>query len=184
MRTCDGGYFPLSISAHGADPAFLTSLCQALCPNASVAVYTRVPYTQIDTAVSLDSGAPYSEMPNALKFEKSFDAACTCKPPGQSWVDALAGADRLLGGERKTDILVTPEKSVELSAPKPDSKGAAAPDGAPPASAPAAAGTPANPAPAGAPGKSAAPDQSPGATREVVGPDGVKRRVRTVGPTL
>jgi hypothetical protein len=123
-------------------------------------------------------------MPNALKFEKSFDAACTCKPPGQSWVDALAGADRLLGGERKTDILVTPEKSVELSAPKPDSKGAAAPDGAPPASAPAAAGTPANPAPAGAPGKSVAPDQSPGATREVVGPDGVKRRVRTVGPTL
>ena len=185
VRTCDGGYFPLSISAHGADPAFLTSLCQALCPNASVAVYTRVPYTQIDTAVSLDSGAPYSEMPNALKFEKSFDAACTCKPPGQSWVDALAGADRLLGGERKTDILVTPEKSVELSAPKADSKGAAAPDSAPPASAPAAAGTPAtSAAPAGTPGKSAAPDQSPGATREVVGPDGVKRRVRIVGPTL
>ena len=182
VRTCDGGYFPLSISAHGADPAFLTSLCQALCPNATVAVYTRVPYTQIDTAVSLDTGAPYSEMPNALKFEKSFDAACTCKPPGQSWVDALAGADRLLGGERKTDILVTPEKSVELSAPKPDNRAAPAPDSAPPASAPAAAGAPATP---GAPGKSAAPvDQAPGATREVIGPDGVKRRVRTVGPTL
>ncbi|MGO9673391.1 MAG: DUF2865 domain-containing protein [Methylocella sp.] len=173
VRTCDGGYFPLSISARGADPAFLTSLCQALCPNATVSVYTRVPYTQIDTAISLDSGAPYSEMPNALKFEKSFDAACTCKPPEQSWVEALAGADRLLGGERKTDILVTPEKSVELSQPKAESR-AAGPDSAAPAASPAAA-----------PSRSgAAPNQNPGATREVVGPDGVKRRVRIVGPTL
>ncbi len=187
VRTCDGGYFPMSISAHGADPAFLTSLCQALCPNVTVAVYTRVPYTQIDTAVSLDTGAPYSEMPNALKFQKSFDPACTCKPPGQSWVELLAGADRLLGGERKTDILVTPEKSVELSAPRADSKSAAAPNGAP-APAPAASAAPASTAPAAPPAAAsqggAAPDQSAGATREVVGPDGVKRRVRTVGPAL
>jgi hypothetical protein len=183
VRTCDGGYFPLSISAHGADPAFLNSLCQALCPNATVAVYTRVPNTQIETAVALDGDAPYSEMPNALKFQKSFDAACTCKPPGQSWVEALAGADRLLGGERKTDILVTPEKSVELSAPKADNRGAVAPDSAQPAPT-AAAGTPAAPAPGGASQSGAAPNQSPGATREVVGPDGVKRRVRIVGPAL
>jgi hypothetical protein len=174
VRTCDGGYFPLSISARGADPAFLTSLCQALCPNATVAVYTRAPYTQIETAVALEGDAPYSEMPNALKYQKSFDASCTCKPPGQSWVDALAGADRLLGGERKTDILVTPEKSVELSAPKTDNRAAAA-AGAQPSS---AAGTPTAPAAGGAPNRSA------GATREVVGPDGVRRVVRTVGPAL
>jgi hypothetical protein len=182
VRTCDGGYFPLSISARGADPAFLTSLCQALCPNATVAVYTRAPNTQIETAVALDGDAPYSEMPNALKFQKSFDAACTCKPPGQSWVDALAGADRLLGGERKTDILVTPEKSAELSAPKADNRAVAAPDSAQPAPTPAA--SPAVPAAGGAGKSGAAPNQSPGATREVVGPDGVKRRVRIVGPTL
>ena len=178
VRTCDGGYFPLSISARGADPAFLTSLCQALCPNATVAVYTRAPYTQIETAVALEGDAPYSEMPNALKFQKSFDAACTCKPPGQSWVEALAGADRLLGGERKTDILVTPEKSVELSAPKADNHGAAAPDGAQSSSAP---GTPTT-APTNQSG--AAPNRGLDGTREVVGPDGVKRRVRTVGPAL
>jgi hypothetical protein len=177
VRTCDGGYFPLSISARGADPAFLTSLCQALCPNATVAVYTRAPYTQIETAVALDGDAPYSEMPNALKFQKSFDASCTCKPPGQSWVDALAGADRLLGGERKTDILVTPEKSVELSAPKTDNRGAAA-DGAQSSSAPATlTAAPTNKS-------AAAPNRPLGATREVVGPDGVKRVVRTVGPAL
>lgn len=175
VRTCDGGYFPMSISARGADPAFLTSLCQALCPNATAAVYTRAPNTQIETSVSLDTGAPYSEMPNALKFQKEFDSACTCKPPGQSWVEALSGADRLLGGERKTDILVTPEKSAELSAPKADARGASSAPGALPAAAPAA----------GAAGRSGpVQDQGAGPTREVIGPDGVKRQVRVVGPKL
>lgn len=190
VRTCDGGYFPLSVSARGADPAFLSSLCQALCPNVTVAVYTRAPNSQIDTAVALDGDAPYSEMPNALKFQKSFDAACTCKPPGQSWVDALAGADRLLGGERKTDILVTPEKSAELSAPKPDSRSSAgasatlaAAGSTPPAgAAPAAPAAPATAA--GSTGGAGAQNLSQGVTREVIGPDGVKRRVRIVGPAL
>jgi hypothetical protein len=174
VRTCDGGYFPMSVSARGADPAFLTNLCQALCPNTAVAVYTRAPNSQIETSVSLD-GAPYSEMPNALKFQKSFDAACTCKPPGQSWVEALAGADRVLGGERKSDILVTPEKSAELSAPKADPRnGGAANIPPPPAAAASSTGTS---------GK-ATQDPSVGATREIVGADGVKRRVRIVGPAL
>jgi hypothetical protein len=178
VRTCDGGYFPLSVSARGADSTFLTNLCEALCPNTTVAVYTRAPNSQIETAVSLD-GAPYSEMPNALKFQKSFDAACTCKPPGQSWVEALAGADRVLGGERKSDILVTPEKAAELSAPKPDNRNGADANGAPPSAAASAEADAAGASRAGA-----AQNQSAGATREIVGADGVKRRVRIVGPRL
>ncbi len=177
VRTCDGGFFPLSISAHGADPDQLNNLCQALCPNASVAVYTRTPSNQIDTAVSLE-GAPYSELPNALKFQKTFDPACTCKPPGESWVEALTGADRALGHERKGDILVTQEKSAELSAaaaPKADNRSRVKPGGdliAPP---PPTVSTATDKDAAGA---------ATGPTEEVVGPDGVKRRVRIVGPTL
>jgi hypothetical protein len=173
VRTCDGGFFPLSISARNADHEQLTNLCQALCPNATVAVYTRAPSNQIDTAVSLD-GEPYSEMPNALKFQKTFDPSCTCKPPGQSWVDALAGADRVLGGERKGDILVTPEKSVELSTPKSAPRSQVNLDGSL---------TPA-PAPLASAPQSLPKTQSADVTREVIGPDGVKRRVRIVGPTL
>ncbi|WP_395697083.1 DUF2865 domain-containing protein [Methylocella sp.] len=161
VRTCDGGFFPLGVSARGADAGQLTSLCQSLCPNASVEVFTRNPDRTIETAVSLE-GAPYSEMPNAGKFEKTFDPACSCKAPGQSWVDALAGAEAARQS-RKGDILVTPEKSAELSAPK---------------------AAPASPAP-GAQGRTAAPPPEGDAqTREVVGPDGVKRRVRVVAPTL
>lgn len=159
VRTCDGGFFPLHVSARNADPGQLTSLCQALCPNATVQVFTRSPSRTIESAVSLE-GELYSEMPNAGKFEKTFDPACTCKPPGKSWVEALAGADGAFSQPRKGDILVTPEKSVELSVPKSDPRGRVS----------------------NAPGaNNAAPEAE---MREIVGPDGVKRRVRLIGPPL
>jgi Protein of unknown function (DUF2865) len=177
VRTCDGGFFPLNIPARHADPDQLTNLCQALCPNATVVVYTRSPSQTIETSVSLE-GSVYSDLPNAGKFEKSFDPTCTCRPPGQSWVEALAGADRVLGGERKTDILVTPEKSAELSAPRSSARSSVNPDGSlasPPAAAPLKSAGPSQTEPK---------NQNAGATREVTGPDGIKRRVRIVGPTL
>jgi Protein of unknown function (DUF2865) len=178
VRTCDGGFFPLNIPAHHADPDQLTNLCQALCPNATVVVYTRSPSQTIETSVSLE-GSVYSDLPNAGKFEKTFDPSCTCRPPGQSWVEALAGADRMLGGERKTDILVTPEKSAELSAPKSNPRSSVNPDVSltpPPA--------PAAPLTSAGPSQTQQKNQNAGATREVTGPDGIKRRVRIVGPTL
>jgi hypothetical protein len=193
VRSCDGGFFPLNYSAR-RDPDQLTSLCQALCPNASVSVYTRAPFSEISTAASLDDGSSYSDLPNALKFQKSFEPSCTCKPPGISWAQALSGAERLIGQDRKGDIIVTDEKSVELSAPKAEGKKRVGPDAAP---ASTAAGDSAkdltrgeapSPAAAAKPGKSphdgTAPLEDPGQYRDVIGPDGVKRRVRIVGPTL
>ncbi|MCI0735823.1 MAG: DUF2865 domain-containing protein, partial [Beijerinckiaceae bacterium] len=89
VRSCDGGFFPLSIPANYSDEDQLVGLCQALCPNTEVSVYTRSPYQDITTAVSLDGETPYSDMPNALRFQKTFDSTCTCKPPNQSWAEAL-----------------------------------------------------------------------------------------------
>src|SRR5579885_3358308 len=118
VRSCDGGFFPLSVPASQSNPDELTNLCQALCPNAEVSVYTRSPFQDITTAVSLDDNTPYTEHPNALKYQKTFDSACTCKPPGKSWAEALAGAEQLLGHVRKSDLVVTPETSAALARPK------------------------------------------------------------------
>jgi Protein of unknown function (DUF2865) len=170
VRSCDGGFFPLTVSVRNADPDQLASLCQALCPNATVSVYTRAPFGDISTAVSLEGGAPYSESPTALKFQKSFDAACTCKPPGQTWAEALAGAEDLLGSAHKTDVLVTPENSAEMAKPKLEK--AARPSTVPAPAPNSQAGN--NP--------SAAANQT--GTDEIVGPDGVKRRVRIIAPPL
>ncbi|MBO0734089.1 MAG: DUF2865 domain-containing protein, partial [Methylocapsa sp.] len=170
VRSCDGGFFPLPVSANRTVPRQLNELCQALCPNAEVSVYTRTPYQDIKTAVSLEGGAPYSEMPNAFRYQKTFDAACTCKPPRQSWAEALAPAEQLLGRVSSSDIYVTPEKSAELARPKAAKPGKATPLPPPAAEdqakdSPAAAGVPA-------------------ASEEITGPDGVKRRVRIIAPPL
>jgi Protein of unknown function (DUF2865) len=170
VRGCDGGFFPLSVAAHGAEPEQLTELCQALCPNTEVSVYTRSPYQDIKTAVSLDGVTPYSDLPNAFRFQKGYDSTCTCKPPGQSWAEALAPAEQLLGRVSKTDILVTPEKSAELARPK------LAPTVKP--------GLATQPRAAGGDKENSATAEGQSATQEITGPDGVKRRVRIIVPPL
>lgn len=169
VRTCDGGFFPMSLSPRHSQES-LNEMCSALCPNAQVAVYTRNPNSEIKTAVSID-GTPYMDLPNALKFQKTYDAACTCRPANKTWAEALAGAEDTLGNQRKGDILVTPEKSAELSRPKMDGKTRS--------SLLAPVAPPAQTAVSADPVKSnAVQDQ------EITGPDGVKRHVRTVGPKL
>jgi hypothetical protein len=205
VRSCDGSFFPVSYSAGGGRLDDLQDMCRALCPNADVSLYTYSPSADIETAVSI-TGARYMDSPAALKYRKALDPTCSCRRRGQSWAEALAGAEQRLGGMGKTDIMVTPEKSAELSRPKPDPK---AKPGKPAADPP----KPAAPDP-----KAATQDQAPtdpllsqqaatvsressgiaagdattgplytkgqGQTQEVTGSDGVKRRVRIIDPTL
>jgi hypothetical protein len=197
VRSCDGGFFPLNYSARHSS-SDLADLCKALCPNTEATVYTLVPGQEIKTAVSLD-GTPYTELAAALKFQKSFDPACTCHPAGQSWADALAGAERVLGHERKGDIIVTPEKSAEMSRPKPDAaqRGKALQatqpkqpaddienrDAISAAEVPTASKDSAGIATGEVKNGTDYPEGQ-GPTADSVGPDGVKRHVRIVGPPL
>jgi hypothetical protein len=179
-----------------------------LCPNADVTLYTYPSSGDIEQAVSI-TGARYLDSPTALKYRKSFDASCSCKRRGQSWAEALANAETKLGHEDKSDIIVTPEKSVELSRPKTDAKvdpkakiakvvtkieavPTPKPEGGTDVngvdttlsdqaatisretSGIAGTGLPAN-TPVG---------EDQGQTVDATGPDGLKRKVRIVGPTL
>ncbi|MDE2364430.1 MAG: DUF2865 domain-containing protein [Hyphomicrobiales bacterium] len=117
VRTCDGGFFPVSYSARRSDLPQLQELCTALCPNAEVKVYTRSLSRDMHSAVSA-SGEPYDDLANAFKYEKTVDHACTCKPPGQTWAQALANAEQVLGDRNNRDTIVTPEMSAQMSRPK------------------------------------------------------------------
>jgi hypothetical protein len=205
VRTCDGSFFPVSYSAGGGRLDDLQDMCRALCPNADVSLYTYAPGADIETAMAIN-GSRYMDLPTALKYRRSVDSTCSCRRRGQSWAEALAGAEQRLGGGGRTDIVVTPEKAAELSRPKPEAKPKS---GAKP---------PADPAKSPALDPKTAADQAPidqlnqqqatsvsrepsgiavgdaksgpvygkdqGKTEEVVGPDGVKRRVRIIDPTL
>jgi len=183
VRQCDGGFFPVSYSARQNNLDDLNTLCKALCPGAEATLYTKSPWKDIDTAVSIN-GESYSEHPNALKFQKTRDASCGCKPPDKSWAEALVEAERILAASNSKDSVVTAEQAEQLS--RPVTAGAA--HGARSQSTRrevqttnAGAGTLAPPPPASSPVPGG---EAQGVTREVVGPDGVKRRVRVVAPTL
>jgi hypothetical protein len=200
VRSCDGAFFPVSYSASQGRLTGLEDMCRALCPNADVSLYTYPPSGQIEQAVSIN-GAKYMDSPNALKYRQSVDPTCSCKRKGESWADALAGAEAKLGRESKGDVIVTPEKSIELSRPRFDAKAKAktpadakaTPGSTPPAADPGvdalsqAAATISREASGIAGGEAqtgASYGEGQGQTVETVGPDGVKRKVRIIDPTL
>lgn len=115
VRACDGGFFPLAERATADKLDGLSRLCKAQCPNAETSLYTTAPSGGLDTAVTPD-GAPYSALPAAYRFEKSFDPTCSCKAPGQTWAQALAEAERLLEADRH-DVVVTPKLSDVMARP-------------------------------------------------------------------
>ena len=160
VRTCDGYYFPISYATSPARFAQDEKTCQRLCPAAEVQLFSyRTEGEDIAQATS-SGGAPYSALPNAFKYRQAFDAACSCKKPGQSWADALGTDDRVEAG----DIVVTEDRAKQMALP-PQQKGQKG-------RLPAAAATP---APAAAPAT-----EPPAAPAETDG----KKTIRSVGPTF
>ena len=138
VRTCDGFFFPLANNPGGRDSS--DEMCQALCPGVETLAYGMTNGGDIQNAVARATGQPYASLPNAGKYQRSFDAACTCRGQGQSWAQALKEAEYLLD-KRKGDVIVTEQRAAELSRPKeakpdPKRRGAAAP-AVQPAAAPA-----------------------------------------------
>jgi len=174
VRTCDGGFFPLSFSVRSASDDDLEQLCKALCPNAEVRLYSRNPASDISTALGAD-GTAYSDLPNALKYTKALVPECGCKPPHQSWVEALAPAEQILGemgGAKASDATITEQQSQAMSLPsasKPG-KGARKDAKAPDVIAPPPIASPLI--------------QTPAKTVQTTAPDGSRRQIRVVGPNL
>ncbi len=206
VRTCDGGFFPVSYSANRTRFQELGDLCQAMCPNVETQLYTMSMGREIEQSVGSD-GKPYINMPNASKFRTKYDSTCTCKRADQSWVEALGNAEKMLGRDSRRDQIVTPERAAELSRPqsakvpaapaakpgtKPDPRAAArsqrieqeiAAEAASGAQAPTASRDSAGIA-AGRVNNGSNYSLTDGPTRDAKDPEGATRRVRTVGPQL
>ena len=168
VRTCDGGYFPVSFATYQQRFQDDERTCKALCPATEATLFTyRNPGEDINQAVSI-SGQPYTSLPNAFKFRTEFNPSCACKAAGQTWSEALKSVDDRAGVEQG-DIIVTEESARRMqqrgqkgNTPPPSAKKGAGP----------AAGTAAAPT-------SAAPPADTAATAP-----GEKDKIRTVGPTF
>ena len=160
VRSCDGYYFPISFSTVPSRFADDQRTCQRECPAAEVSLYSyRNPGEGMQQAVSLN-GQAYTALPNAFRYRKEVISGCSCRRPGQSWADALKGADDSSTLE-SGDIVVTDQKAKALS------------------QAPGAPGKPPLKVGASLPSQSSQPDTT--ATSEPPAVPG-KRTVRTVGP--
>jgi hypothetical protein len=119
VRTCDGFYFPISYATTPNRFRDDERTCQRLCPAAEVVLFShRNPGEEPAQAVSIN-GQLYTELPNAFRYRQEYNPACTCKPPGQSWAEALRHAD---DGSAGSDLAVPEERTrarPQVEAPKP-----------------------------------------------------------------
>jgi hypothetical protein len=151
VRTCDGGYFPISFATSPARFPDDERACKALCPATEANLYAyRNPGEDINQAVSVN-GQPYTALPNAFRYRSEFNPSCSCRAPGQTWADALKGVDDKAEAAQQGDIIVTEESAKKMQRPltKPQpaaKKGTTAT--APSSPADASAQAPADPGPA------------------------------------
>jgi hypothetical protein len=158
VRTCDGYYFPISFETTPDHFREDEQTCQRMCPAADVQLYTyHNPGEEMTQSVSLN-GRLYTELPTAFQYRKAITPACSCRRPGESWLETLQGNgvdDTLAPG----DVVVTDRNANRVSQQ--------------PAAAAKAIQT----------GQAKA--KTPEAMVEAPGqPDKTKRKVRAVGPTF
>jgi hypothetical protein len=163
VRSCDGYYFPISFATVQSRFADDERTCKNQCPAADANLYTyRNPGEDMNQAVSI-SGQPYTSLPNAFHYRKTFDPNCTCKANGETWSQALKHLDDK-ASLQQGDIVVTEDRAKKMSQPKsvPQKKGATtAQDN----------------------GTAAAPTATPG-NAPAANTDAGKNSIRTVGPTF
>ena len=172
VRTCDGGYFPISFATVPQRFGDDEKSCKALCPATEANLYAyRNPGEDINQAVSIN-GQPYTALPNAFRYRSEFNPTCSCRAPGQSWADALKSVDDKAEAQQQGDIIVTEESAKKMQRPLTRQPPASvARKGATPPAATGAA------APAGTDATAQAPADSSGPATD-------SKQIRTVGPTF
>jgi hypothetical protein len=93
VRLGDGFFYPISFATSRANFERDAAICQRTCPGTKAELFAYPnPGGSIADAVSVD-GQPYKGLPNAFLYQKKYVAGLSCKPAGETWAQALAGAD-------------------------------------------------------------------------------------------
>jgi hypothetical protein len=97
VRLCDGFFFPAAIASAG------DAGCASQCPGAPTELYSMTS-DRIDDAYSASTGAPYTRLPVAKRYQTERESTCSCHRDGvASTASELAHDDTL----RRGDIVMT-----------------------------------------------------------------------------
>ncbi len=81
VRACDGYFFPISSAATSADFGRDQRTCQMMCPGTQTELFYHSVYGQeSEDMVSVSTGLPYTEMPNAFRYRggDARQSGCGC----------------------------------------------------------------------------------------------------------
>ena len=92
VRLCDGAYHPISFSTTRDRFKADAARCQAGCDQPSK-LFVVKPEGSPEDMVGVRGGS-YTDLPNAFKFQTSYNAACSCG--GQPWEAKAQNRHRLL----------------------------------------------------------------------------------------
>ncbi|MGZ2483735.1 hypothetical protein ACVITL_002258 [Rhizobium pisi] len=82
VRSCDGGFFPISSNATSVDFGRDAQTCAKMCPGIETQLFYRdVTSTEASNMISVATGTPYSAMKNAFAYKSRAPGeknACAC----------------------------------------------------------------------------------------------------------
>ncbi|MGZ2380466.1 DUF2865 domain-containing protein [Rhizobium leguminosarum] len=82
VRSCDGGFFPISSNATSVDFGRDAQTCAKMCPGIETELFYRdVTSTEASNMISVATGTPYSAMKNAFAYKNRTPgekSACAC----------------------------------------------------------------------------------------------------------
>ncbi|RUM26892.1 DUF2865 domain-containing protein [Rhizobium vallis] len=82
VRSCDGGFFPISSNATSVDFGRDAQTCARMCPGIETQLFYRdVTSTEASNMISVATGTPYSAMKNAFAYKNRAPGeknACAC----------------------------------------------------------------------------------------------------------
>ncbi|MCZ8180618.1 MAG: DUF2865 domain-containing protein [Rhizobium sp.] len=82
VRTCDGGFFPISSQTSAMNFARDAAQCQQMCPGTETELFYHAPErSETVDMVSAMTGMPYRDLPNAFVYRNrrtDADPSCSC----------------------------------------------------------------------------------------------------------
>lgn len=125
VRTCDGGFFPISSNATSVDFGRDAQTCAKMCPGIETQLFYRdVASTESSNMISVATGTPYSAMKNAFAYKNRAPgekSACACNLT--AYYDEMRGKQAVSEPPQQGSITTIhtnpPAKDAATVAPQP-----------------------------------------------------------------
>ena len=130
VRSCDGGFFPISTNATSIDFSRDASTCSKMCPGIETELfYQDVSNTDAANMISAATGARYSAMPNAFAYKNRAPgekSSCSCNLT--AYYEQMRKNQTVSAPPPKGSITTITTKPPATAAPTPAAPQAQVPD--------------------------------------------------------